>query len=216
VSPRLPYHRWTPDEDEVLERMLGDHKTADIARRLGLSEQQVNNHISRLGLSRKQVGVYSVNELMTLLATDHKLVGTWIAEGLLPGRHIAGRGRYGQFEVREQDLIAFLLANPHLVDQRAIDVAYRQYVSERWITLGEAFRRGGAHIISLQHGCSAGLVPEAILPRLVEGRRRWTSDELQRHQWHLYERWQRSKELHKRRGRSLWGTRAALAEAQAS
>jgi hypothetical protein len=194
---------WTPEEDEILESMLGDQHTATIARRLGCTEARVNNRIARLGLSRKRLGVYSANELSLILGIE----GSWIRDallrtGILPMRWVQGRGRFGQSEVTEADLIAFLRAYPHLVDRDRVDAAYRQFVSERWVTTVEAFRRGACHPVVLEHAFHSGLVdevrkrgqrwviPESFLPRLVEGRRRSTDDTEHRRQVRMYERLQ--------------------------
>jgi hypothetical protein len=194
---------WTPEEDEVLETMLGDHRTSAIAKRLGCTEARVNNRIARLGLSRKRIGVFSANELEGILGWE----GNWIRAsllrtGILPMRWVKGRGRFGQSEVREEDVIAFLRAYPHLVDRDRVDAAYRQFVSERWITTVEAFRRGACHPVVLEHAFHSGLVdevrkrgqrwvmPESLLPRLVAGRRKYTPDEEHRRQVRMYDRLQ--------------------------
>lgn len=195
-------HRWTPDDDEMIERLVGDHRTDYIARRLGLSVGQVNNRITILGLSRKVEGVYSANELSIVLGNE----GNWIrafliGTGLLPSTR-SSSGRYGRTQVREQDLVAFLREHPHLIDRNRIDAAYQQFVDERWITTVEVFRRGGPHPVELEHAFHGGMVPEvrkrglrwvvpeSILPRLVEGRRRFTDDAEHRRQVRMYERLQ--------------------------
>jgi hypothetical protein len=205
--------RWTPEEDAVLERMLGDHRSEAIAKRLGVSVSRVNNRISNLGLSRRVDGVYSANELAIVLGLEgnwirHFLLGT----GLLPSTRIKGRGRYGVTQVKEADLVAFLRSHPHLIDRDRIDAAYRQYVDERWITTAEAFRRGAAHPVELEHAFHAGtvdevrkrgvrwVIPESVLPRLVEGRRRWMDDAEHRRQVRVYDRLQiRSNSRRRRR-----------------
>ena len=195
---------WTPAEDEILEAMLGEHQSAAIAKRLGVSVSRVNNRITRLGLSRKVVGIYSANELAGLLGIE----GNWIRHslidtGILPAQLVRGRGRYGITQVTEADLIAFLSAHPHLVDRKLVDVAYQRFVPERWITLGEAFRRGAAHIVSLEHAYRAGfldqarrrgiwiVVPESYLPELIERRRSKTDDVEARRQYRVYAATQR-------------------------
>lgn len=195
-------HRWTPEDDQVIEDMVGDHQTAAIAKRLRLSVSQVNNRIAVLGLSRRREGVYSANALAEVLGIE----GNWIrsfllGSGVLPSRRTQS-GRFGRTEVREQDLIAFLREHPHLIDRNRIHAAYRQYVDERWITTAEVFRRGGPHPVELEHAFHAGLVdevrkrglrwvvPESILPRLIAGRRRFTPDAEHRRQVRMYERLQ--------------------------
>src|SRR3954447_14197599 len=101
--------RWTAEEDDVLEAMLGEHRSEAIARRLGVSETRVNNRISNLGLSRRVEGAYSANELATVLGLE----GNWIRRfllgtGLLRSRRLKGRGRFGVTQVTAADLEAFL------------------------------------------------------------------------------------------------------------
>jgi DNA-binding CsgD family transcriptional regulator len=212
--------RWTPEEEQIVEDMLGAHTSVAIARRLGVSVHRVNNLLSRRGWSRRRVGVLSRHEVARILGSqDNTFLRRIVADGTLPARRLPGRGRFGVYEIREDDLVAFLRANPHLVDRDAVDAGYRQYVGERWLTLPEAFARGAAHVISLEHACLAGTIPEArkrgirwvipdtILARLREGRRRWTTDVEHRRQLLAYQRLQRRGRLHGRVGRTLWRQR---------
>jgi len=207
-------HRWTAEDDRLIEDMAGEHRTATIAKRLGLSESQVNNRMAVLGISRKRVGVYSRNELSLILGTqDNTFLRHIVETGVIAARRIEGRGRWGQWEITERDLIAFLSEHPELFDRSRVDAAYQQFVDERWITLGEAFHRGAAHIVSLEHACLAGTIPEArkrgvrwvvpepILPRLIEGRRRWTPDTEHRLQVRMYDRLQARHQLTGKRHR---------------
>lgn len=195
-------HRWTPADDDLIDRLVGDHRTEFIARRLGLSVSQVNNRIAVLGLSRKRTDVYSANELSGILGIE----GNWIrssliATGLMRSTR-SSSGRFGRTQVTERDLIAFLREYPHLVDRDRVDVVYRQYLEDRWITTAEAFRRGANHPVVLEHAFLSGLleevrkrgmrwvIPEAVLPRLVAGRRRFTDDVEHRRQVRMYDRLQ--------------------------
>ncbi len=201
-------HHWTSADDELIADLVGEHRSSHIANRLGLTTAQVNNRISTLGLSRKRVGIYSRNEIAQILGIgDNSLLRRLIVGGPLKGVHIAGRGRFGQWEITEADLIAFLRENPHVVDRDSVDAVYQQFVNERWITTGEAFRRGAPHPVELEHAFHAGMVPEirkrgvrwvipeTILPRLVEGRRRFTPDAEHRRQVRMYDRLQARHQL---------------------
>lgn len=212
---------WTPAEDEILETMLGEHGSAAIAKRLRVPVGRVNNRIARLGLSRKLIGVYSGNELATLLGIE----GNWIRQslidtGILPAQLVKGRGRYGITQVAEADLVAFLGTYPHLVDRKKIDAAYQRFVPERWITLGEAFRRGAPHVVSLEHAYRAGfleqarrrgiwiVIPESLLPELIERRRTRVDDVEARRQYQVYATTQRRRlpvrrEANRSRGEGL-------------
>lgn len=193
-----PKRRWTPEEDEQLHELAGRLGITRIAARLGRSVSSVSSRSGKLGISHAPDG-FSLNELtMVIGTTDYRIIRTWVESGLLAGERNPGRGRWGQFLVTEEALVAFLKTNPHLVDRQKVDLVYQQYVDERWITLGEAFRRGAAHVLSLEHAYLAGLLPEArrrglriviperVLPLLVEGRRQRISDPAHRRQWTTY------------------------------
>jgi hypothetical protein len=191
--------RWTPEEDDVLESLAGSLGITRIATRLGRTVASVSSRASLLGISFAPSGVFSLNELTQVIGTtDYRQIRQWVEDGLLEGTRNRGRGRYGTFQVSEKELVKFLREYAWLVDRRKVDAAYQQFVGEQWITLAEAFRRGAAHVVSLEHGFHAGLIPEArkrgnrivvpesILPRLVEGRRLHTTDVEHRRSWTTY------------------------------
>jgi hypothetical protein len=199
----LGRRRWTPDEEELLEQLAGTIGLTKIAERLGRSIASVSSHAAALGLSLELDG-FSINELCRILGINHyRAIREWVEGGMLEGVRNPGRGRWGEYQVTEEALLAFLKAYPHLVDRSKVDVAYRQFVDERWITLGEAFRRGAAHVLSLEHAYQAGLlpdarrrglyivIPEAVLSTLVEARRRIKSDLEHRRMLAVYEATQR-------------------------
>lgn len=199
----LGRRRWTPGEEGLLEQLAGTTGLTRIAEQLGRSISSVSAHAAARGISLALDG-YSMNELSQVLGVTHyRFIREWIQTGLLRGEKNPGRGRYGQFQVGEEALVAFLEAHPHLVDRQRVDPAFQQYVDERWITLGEAFRRGAAHVVSLEHAYRCGLlpqarrrglwivVPERVLPVLVAGRRKVTNDVEHRRQWMKYNATQR-------------------------
>lgn len=199
----LGRRRWTAEEDELLEELAGNLGITRIARRLGRSLASVSSHAAARGISMKPDG-YSLNMLMeTLGVTHYKMLREWVDAGLIAGEKKPGRGARGEYFVQEPAIIAFLRAHPHLVDRSKVDVAFQQYIDDRWITLGEAFRRGAAHVVSLEHAYRCGLLPEArrrglyiVVPEstmsmLVEARRRITSDLEHRRMLSRYEATQR-------------------------
>lgn len=201
----LGRRRWAAEEDALLSDLAGNLGITRIARRLGRTLASVSSHAAALGISTKPDG-YSANAAMGILGvTDHRVMREWIRAGLLPGTHNPGRGARGEYLIAEETLVAFLRRQPHLVDRAKVDAAFRQYVDERWITLGEAFRRGAAHVVSLEHAYRCGLlpevrrrglrivIPERVLRLLVDGRRTVTSDLEHRRSLARYERTQRAR-----------------------
>lgn len=191
--------RWTEAEEARLEEAFGIVATRTLARELGRTTSAVHQRALRLGLvAEDDLSLTQVREILGL-GSDYRLIYTWLREGIL-----VRRTKYGgrRSLIREDDLVAFLRANDHLIDRERVDAAYRQFVAERWITTVEAFRRGAAHPVELEHAFHAGLVdevrkrgvrwviPESILPRLVAGRRRFTSDAEHRRQVRMYDRLQ--------------------------
>lgn len=189
--------RWTEAENTLLDEQFGIVETRTLARRLDRTPTAVHIQAGKRGLTGDvDLSITACMEILGL-GRDSRRLYTWIDSGKLPRRSKHGGRRK---LVTEEDLIAFIQAHEHLLDRDKVQPPYRQYVANRWITLVEAFRRGAAHYVELEHGAHAGLIPElrrrgvryvipeAILPRLVEGRRRFTSDEEHHRQLVLYNR----------------------------
>jgi Helix-turn-helix domain len=177
--------RWTDAEELLLEEGFGIVETRTLARRLGRTTPAVHQRALKLGLvADEDLSITACMEILGL-GRDSRRLYTWIESGTLPRRSkFNGRRKF----VTEEDLIAFIREHGHLLDRDKVQPPYRQYVEHRWITLVEAFKRGAAHYVELEHAAHAGtipeikrrgvryVIPEAILPRLVEGRRRFTTD----------------------------------------
>lgn len=207
--------RWTAAEDAVLDEQFGILDTRVIARRLARTSPAVHQRALKRGLVDAMAGgdlsLTDVRQILGL-ADDYRLIYGWLREGLLVRRTRHGGRRSW---IAEDDLVSFLRANEHLIDRAKVDPAYQQFVADRWITLVEAFRKGAAHVVSLEHACLAGTIPEArkrgvrwvipesIVPRLREGRRRWTDDVEQHRQLQMYLRLQRRGKLHGNVGKTI-------------
>lgn len=195
--------RWTDDEVALVEDLFDTRGAAYVAERLGRTLSAVRCKADQLGVSCKPVDVFSMNELTTILGTDHHQLRRWLREGEIPSTFTEGRGRYGEWRVREEDLVAWLRAKPWMVDRDRVEPAYRGLVSERYITLAEAHRRGAAHASALTQAALAGLVPnqrrrglfwvvpESTLPALIGARRLTVDDATHRRQLVRYERTRR-------------------------
>lgn len=209
---------WPVAHDAAMRADYGAVPIGELAERFGRTVSAVHNRANRLGLAGYEDDTFSLNIVCELLGVvgDGRLGKAWVHSGLLKAKvRKGGRGRWGRtFHIAEPDLIAFLQANPHLVDRDDVQLPYRQYVLERWMTLPVAFRRGAAHPVELEHACHSGAIPEArkrgvrwVIPesavlRLIEGRRRWTDDVSWRAQVMVYDRSQRRSTLAGRRKRA--------------
>lgn len=197
--------RWTEQELETLADMYGEYRVETIAKALGRTVSAVHVKAGLLHLGRdRPAGVLSLHELMGVLGLDsHGSVIRWIRDDLLIAKRKVtyGQSRRPEWWITEPDLIAFLRANAHLVDRDRVDLAYRQYLPERWITLVEAFRRGAAWPGLLESAVKAGLIPEArkrgnigtrwaiperLLPMLVTARRTRQTDAQHRRVLNMY------------------------------
>lgn len=203
--------RWTDDEIAFVEDNYYRKPAAAIARQLGRTASAVHLKASKLGVPRRDPGLLSLNELTILLGVDYhvlrRLVGTEF-----PGRKGGSARINGEFEIREDDVIAWLRAKPWMVDRDNVEPSWRVYVAERYVTVAEAFRRGAAHASALGQAAYAGLlpgqrkrglfwvVPESTLPALIEARRTITDDATWRR---MVVRWQRTKRLNEARKTSL-------------
>ena len=221
--------RWTTEEEDLLAELWGTHAPRELAKRLGRSEGAIWNQAGAMRLGRgTPPGSLTGNEFQRVLGIDAwAKVKHWIATGVLHAtRYMVQGSTKPQWVITEEALIAFLRDHPHLVDRDDVDEAYRQFVPERWITLVQAFRLGAAFPVLLENGVKAGLIPEArrrgekgtrwaipvsILPRLVAGRRMFTSDPEHRRLVIAYDRIQRNGNLAKRKADLTRRARAASA-----
>lgn len=133
VVPRFKEAVWTEDEVDLLERNA--HKSAAVIERIfrkhGYSRTATSITVKRkrlaLGVtvSRQAVGLYSANQVATLMGVDAKTVTRWINLGMLkasrrPSARIAAQGGEG-FEINAAALRKFIVDNPNSVDLRKVD-----------------------------------------------------------------------------------------------
>lgn len=186
--------RWLPAEDEFLENNYGAIRIETIARRLDRSLGSVRNRVQVRGLGAdRPADVLSLNTVLEVFGIQtHSMVKRWMANGWLPAR----RGhRYGgskqEWWIKQDDVAAILRDRPWLFEADKVQPPFDQYITERWLTLVEAFRRGAAWPSLLENAVKAGLIPEArqrgevgtwwvvperLLPELIAARRRMTTD----------------------------------------
>lgn len=219
--------RWTDAELEQLHDLWGTSHPRTIARTLGRTLPAILVRASLEGLGRTTpAGSLTLNEAMRAIGcTSHNTVKHWMAQGWLVGsRHTLRGAKRPDWIITEQHLADFLRKHPHLVDRDDVDPAYRQFVPERWVTLVQAFRLGAAFPVLLENAVKAGTIPEArqrgekgtrwvipvsILPRLTEGRRRFTGDLEHRRLVLAYDRAQRTGTVARKKARLTAHARAA-------
>jgi hypothetical protein len=155
---------WTDVEDAYLLESYGTVPVEVIAAKLKRTVPAVYGRAGMNHLGRdRPPGAMSLNEFMEALGIGaHAMVVSWIEDGLLVGRRMSRYGRENRgWLIEEADAVAFLRANPWLVDRDKVNSALRQYLPERWVTFPEAFKRGAAHPFLLEAAALAGLIPDA-------------------------------------------------------
>ena len=101
--------RWTQEELDTLESMLGTYTVASIARKLGRSFDAVNIKLNRMGLVgfEKSTDMLTMNQLCLMFAVDSRTVKTkWQGKGL----HVIKKGKY--LTIRQEELIKYLKNHP--------------------------------------------------------------------------------------------------------
>lgn len=190
---------WSDEDHEFLVANYGDMPIDDIAKRLGRSPYAVYNRAGRYALGpNRPHDVLLLAHVLEVIGEqgNHARFSSpkygFIARGMLKAtRGKTFRQTAHEWWIREADLIEFLREYPQCVDRDKVQPPYRQYVADRYITLTEAFFRGAAYPTALEYAVKAGAIPEArnhgipgsrwavpesILPRLIEGRRRFVTD----------------------------------------
>lgn len=101
--------RWTPEELEVLEEMIGTYTVAVIAKKLGRSFNSVNIKLNRMGLTgfEKSTDLLTMNQVCLMLGVQSRTVKTkWKSKGL----QIMRKGNY--LAIKQEALIKYLKNHP--------------------------------------------------------------------------------------------------------
>lgn len=101
--------RWTNEELQTLEEMIGTYTVASIARKLGRSFDSVNIKLNRMGLVgfEKSTDLLTLNQVHQMLGVESRtLKGKWTRKGL----RILHKGNY--LVVKQPELIKYLKNHP--------------------------------------------------------------------------------------------------------
>ena len=109
--------RWTQEELQILEDMIGTYTTASIARKLGRSLNSVRIKLNRMGLAgfEKSTDLLTMNQVGLMMGVERRTIKKkWAGKGL----RIVKKGNYRT--IRQEDLIKYLRDHPE--DWSAADV----------------------------------------------------------------------------------------------
>ena len=101
--------KWTQEELQTLEEMIGTFTVKRIAKQLGRSFDAVNIKLNRMGLEgfEKSTDMLTMRQVCLMLGVQSRVVkNKWQSKGL----HIMRRGNY--IVIRQQDLIKYLKNHP--------------------------------------------------------------------------------------------------------
>lgn len=101
--------RWTPEELEALEEMIGTYTVAVIAKKLGRSFDAVNIKLNRMGLVgfEKSTDLLTMNQVCQMLGVASRTVKKkWRGKGL----QIMRKGSY--LAIKQEALIKYLKNHP--------------------------------------------------------------------------------------------------------
>ena len=102
--------RWTEEEMQLLEDLIGTYTVASIAKRLGRSFDSVNLKLIRMGLQgfEKSTDLLIKHQVCVMLGIHHRTFERWKENGL----HVMRKGNYNV--VHQEELIQFLESHPEL------------------------------------------------------------------------------------------------------
>lgn len=109
--------RWTQEELDTLESMIGTYTVAVIAKRLGRSFDAVNIKLNRMGLAgfEGSTDLLTMNQVCLMLGVQSRTVNKkWKSKGL----RIVRRGNY--LTISQEALIKYLKSHPE--DWNAADI----------------------------------------------------------------------------------------------
>lgn len=125
LTMRFDRKRWTREEIDHLENLVGRVSSATIAKRLRRPESSVVNKVKRLGISRRVRDGYTMRELELCLGEDHHKIARWIKDGWLQDRLQGTRRHNGNgndiHRIREKDIFNFIKNYPQEINLGKVD-----------------------------------------------------------------------------------------------
>jgi excisionase family DNA binding protein len=158
---------------EIVERVNALRTTFELPLR---SHRAVERKMTKLGLQTGLSGGWTLNALRAFFSCGEPLIRQWLEQGILPGRRAGlATGTGADWYVSDQDLRAFLLANPLLYHpSRITNRAWRATVQQAagispWLTVTEAGQLVGLSRRTILRYASEGRIPSHPRPALSVG-----------------------------------------------
>jgi hypothetical protein len=127
IGRRTDRHRWDPQQDEQLRRLLPRYAALTVARRLGRSVNSVVVHSKRLGIHRRiHDGWYTENDVCEILGVNHHWIRRRIDSGALRATYHNGRRptNHGSamWQITARALRAYIRRYPDELTGRNVDI----------------------------------------------------------------------------------------------
>lgn len=107
--------RWSRDEDDLLEDLLGRQSTEAIARRMGRTMQAIWARASSLRLSPYSAdGRYTASEIARILDVPANTVLLWCGRGYVSAHRVGRRGRGGAWRIEWDATGPLVLVSPRI------------------------------------------------------------------------------------------------------
>lgn len=110
--------RWTPEEEELLQKLSQKYTKSDIAKKLGRSTSSITNKKKQLGIGfmMELTDLWNLNQLSEAVGKSMGSVNkSWVANGL----KFVKRGCYCLVE--EKEVLRFMQEHPNLWDATKCD-----------------------------------------------------------------------------------------------
>ncbi len=127
IAKKSDRQRWDPQQDQILERLIGQKSPARIAKIMKRSVNSVVVRSKRLGLSRRQrYGWFTKTEVAEILGVGHRWIQQRIDSGVLKATwytdHKPGKGGQALWHIDATDLGKFIRKYCHELNGRNVDL----------------------------------------------------------------------------------------------
>ena len=144
--------RWTEEELQMVEEMIGTYTVAVIAKRLGRSFHAVNIKINRMGIPgfEKSTDLLTHHQVCLMMGIQYRKLQRWKRNGL----RIMKKGYYNA--IRQEDLIEYLRTHPEdwnasKVTDDSLIMSYPWYIEKKRTDTKKAYNWTPAEVQKLKH-----------------------------------------------------------------